>query len=82
MKDIKVIVILSVIVIASSQIVTAQETLGNSSPGIIGNSGGSSPGQNLLNEPNNYNTNTDNIYNSNGSRMNCYTNSYGQTICN
>ena len=86
MKNIKIIVILSIIIIASSQIVEAQETLGNSTWGsngsLLGGSGGSSTGQSLLNQQDNYNTNTNNIYNPSGSRMNCYTNSYGQTVCN
>jgi len=84
MKTLKIITILSFVVITSSQMTEARSLLDNNNStgsSLLGN-GQSSTGQSLLNQQDNYNTNINNIYNQNGSQMNCYTNSFGQTVCN
>jgi len=85
MKILKIIIISLITANLTFQIAQAGSLLTGTSGStgsslLTGNSGGST-GSSLLNSYENTDTSTDNIYDTSGSQMNCYTDSYGNTVC-
>mgnify|MGYP000047046196 CR=1 FL=1 len=71
MKLIKIIAVAAIATTITVQAVQAGSLLGNSD----------TTGSSLLRSYEETNTNTNNIYDSSGYQMSCYTDSYGNTIC-
>ena len=82
MKLIKIIAVAAIATTITVQAVQAGSLLtgtSSSNRSLLGNS--DTTGSSLLRSYEEIDTNTNNIYDSSGDQMNCWTDSYGNTIC-
>ena len=79
MKLVKIIMLTAIAAILTIQVAQAGSLLTGTSgsSGSLLNSGGNTTGGSLMNE-----SYDGEVYDSSGSQMSCYTDSYGNTVCN
>ena len=79
MKLIKIIMLTTIATILTIQVAQAGSLLTGTSgsSGSLLNSGGNTTGGSLMNE-----SYSGEVYDSSGNQMSCYTDSYGNTVCN